>query len=49
MGGPGGEHENTLLLVFGDHGQTASGDHGGGTTEEVDSALLALDIGAFAR
>jgi hypothetical protein len=32
---PGGPHENTLLLVMGDHGQTLNGDHGGGTAEEV--------------
>ena len=40
--GPGGPHEGTLLLVFGDHGQTLGGDHGGGTREEVDSAIFAL-------
>lgn len=33
--GPGGIHENTFLLVMGDHGQTINGDHGGGTSEEV--------------
>lgn len=33
---PGGLHEDTLLLVMGDHGQTLNGDHGGGTAEEVD-------------
>ncbi|CAI9113242.1 OLC1v1013815C1 [Oldenlandia corymbosa var. corymbosa] len=32
---PGGLHENTLLLVMGDHGQTINGDHGGGSPEEV--------------
>lgn len=32
---PGGLHENTMLLVMGDHGQTLNGDHGGGTAEEV--------------
>ncbi|BBG93726.1 Alkaline-phosphatase-like family protein [Prunus dulcis] len=31
---PGGLHENTLLLVMGDHGQTINGDHGGGSAEE---------------
>ena len=31
----GGLHENTLLLVMGDHGQTLNGDHGGGNPEEV--------------
>lgn len=45
--GPGGAHEHTLLLVFGDHGQTINGDHGGGTSEEVDSALFALHMGAY--
>jgi len=33
--------ENSLLLVFGDHGMTDNGDHGGGTAEEVESFLLA--------
>lgn len=33
--GKGGLHENTLLLVMGDHGQTVNGDHGGGSPEEV--------------
>lgn len=33
--GPGDLHENTLLLVMGDHGQTLNGDHGGGSPEEV--------------
>lgn len=32
---PGGLHENTFLIVMGDHGQTVNGDHGGGTAEEV--------------
>lgn len=35
LSGPGGLHENTLLLVMGDHGQTMNGDHGGGSAEEV--------------
>ncbi|VAI28622.1 unnamed protein product [Triticum turgidum subsp. durum] len=38
---PGGPHENTLLLVMGDHGQTLNGDHGGGTAEEVETSLFA--------
>ncbi|CAL4950728.1 unnamed protein product [Urochloa decumbens] len=38
---PGGIHENTLLLVMGDHGQTLNGDHGGGTAEEVETSLFA--------
>lgn len=45
--GPGGAHEHTVLLVFGDHGQTLTGDHGGGAPEEVDSALFALHMGAY--
>ncbi len=45
--GPGGPYERTLLLVAGDHGQTLGGDHGGGSPEEVDSALVAVDIGAL--
>lgn len=28
--GFGGLHENTFLIVMGDHGQTINGDHGGG-------------------
>ena len=47
--GPGGEHEGTLLLVWGDHGQTGGGDHGGGTPAEVDSALVAVDLAALDR
>ncbi|KAL5231786.1 hypothetical protein ABZP36_030562 [Zizania latifolia] len=38
---PGDLHENTLLLVMGDHGQTINGDHGGGTSEEVETSLFA--------
>lgn len=45
--GPGGLHERTLLLVSGDHGQTLGGDHGGGSPEEVDSALVAVDLRAL--
>jgi phosphatidylinositol glycan class O len=45
--GPGGAHERTLLLVSGDHGQTLGGDHGGGSPEEVDSALVAVDLKAL--
>lgn len=40
--GAGGLHENTMLLVMGDHGQTLNGDHGGGTAEEVETAIFAL-------
>lgn len=38
--GPGGLHEDTMLLVLGDHGQTLNGDHGGGTSEEVPLVSL---------
>ncbi|OUS45012.1 glycosylphosphatidylinositol anchor synthesis protein [Ostreococcus tauri] len=34
-------YTNAMLFVFGDHGMTDNGDHGGGTPEEVDSFLLA--------
>ncbi|CAM8932812.1 unnamed protein product [Rhodiola kirilowii] len=40
--GLGGLHENSLLLVMGDHGQTLNGDHGGGTFEEVETSLFAM-------
>ncbi|XP_073046549.1 uncharacterized protein [Primulina eburnea] len=41
---PGGLHENTMLVVMGDHGQTLNGDHGGGTAEEVETAIFALSL-----
>lgn len=41
------EHSDTLVLVFGDHGQNLNGDHGGGTWEETESALLAFDVGSI--
>ena len=47
LAGPGGPHEHTVLMVFGDHGQTLTGDHGGGAPEEVESALFALHLGAY--
>lgn len=47
--GPHGAHEHTVLVVFGDHGQTMTGDHGGGAPEEVESALFALHMGAYHR
>ncbi|KAI8557301.1 hypothetical protein RHMOL_Rhmol05G0324900 [Rhododendron molle] len=40
--GPGGLHENTLLLVMGDHGQTINGDHGGGSAKEVETVIFAM-------
>ncbi|XP_047334184.1 GPI ethanolamine phosphate transferase 3 [Impatiens glandulifera] len=41
---PGGLHENTLLLVMGDHGQTLNGDHGGGGAEEIETAIFAMSL-----
>ncbi|XP_062111849.1 uncharacterized protein LOC133823217 isoform X2 [Humulus lupulus] len=41
---PGGLHENTLLFVMGDHGQTLNGDHGGGTPEEVETSIFAMSF-----
>ena len=32
--------DDTVLLVFGDHGMTRSGDHGGDSSDEVSSALF---------
>lgn len=32
--------EDTVLFVFGDHGMTSSGDHGGETQDEVTSTLF---------
>ncbi|XP_041007365.1 GPI ethanolamine phosphate transferase 3 isoform X2 [Juglans microcarpa x Juglans regia] len=42
--GPGGLHENTFLLVMGDHGQTLHGDHGGGSPEEVETSIFAMNF-----
>lgn len=41
---PGGLHENTFLLVMGDHGQTLNGDHGGGSAEEVETSIFAMSF-----
>ena len=30
----------SIVFVFGDHGMTSTGDHGGETTLETDAALL---------
>ncbi|GMH39920.1 hypothetical protein BSKO_07824 [Bryopsis sp. KO-2023] len=49
LAGPNDPHQKTLLLVLGDHGQTLHGDHGGGTKEEVDSGLLAFDLGSMVK
>ncbi|KAL7720911.1 GPI ethanolamine phosphate transferase 3 [Entamoeba marina] len=35
--------ENTLCMVFGDHGVTEEGNHGGSTPEELDAALFIYD------
>ena len=32
--------EDTVLFIFGDHGMTSSGDHGGETVDEVTSTLF---------
>lgn len=32
--------EDTVLFVMGDHGMTRTGDHGGGSEDEVDAALF---------
>ena len=32
--------EDTLLLVFGDHGMTPDGNHGGASPQELDAALF---------
>ncbi|KAG4161846.1 hypothetical protein ERO13_D01G081000v2 [Gossypium hirsutum] len=42
--GPGKLHENSLLLVMGDHGQTLNGDHGGGSPEEVETSIFAMSF-----
>lgn len=36
-----------LVLVFGDHGMTEDGNHGGGTEEETTSALFAYSKGGL--
>ncbi len=45
--GPGGPYSRTLLLVMGDHGQTLTGDHGGGSAEEVDTVMVAFHLGRW--
>uniref|UniRef100_A0A1B6CPU1 Uncharacterized protein n=1 Tax=Clastoptera arizonana TaxID=38151 RepID=A0A1B6CPU1_9HEMI len=32
--------ENTILLIIGDHGMTNSGDHGGGSIDEITAAMF---------
>eukprot|EP00743_Colponemidia_sp_Colp-15_P011008 GILK01012216.1.p1 GENE.GILK01012216.1~~GILK01012216.1.p1 ORF type:complete len:1093 (+),score=147.36 GILK01012216.1:172-3279(+) len=38
---------DTILLVFGDHGMTPDGNHGGTTAEEIDAALFAYSKKPF--
>lgn len=33
-------HDDTLLVVMGDHGMTDSGDHGGESQKETDAAIF---------
>ena len=42
-------YDDAMLLVFGDHGMTLAGDHGGGTPEETDAFLFAYHPRAAAR
>lgn len=35
---------NTLLVVFGDHGQLESGDHGGSSEDEIESGMLIYSL-----
>eukprot|EP00850_Spirogloea_muscicola_P014964 SM000111S18787 [mRNA] locus=s111:148688:155366:- [translate_table: standard] len=42
-------HQDTLLIVMGDHAQTLTGDHGGGTPQETDSALFALRLSSHGK
>lgn len=39
--------EDTLLLAFGDHGMTVTGDHGGESSDETDAALFAFSKRGF--
>ena len=32
--------DDTIAFVFGDHGMTSTGDHGGETEQETNAALL---------
>ncbi|OON22210.1 hypothetical protein X801_01886, partial [Opisthorchis viverrini] len=40
-------NENDLLVVLGDHGMTASGDHGGDSSAELDAALFVYSSRGF--
>jgi len=35
-----GSYDDTILLIFGDHGMTEDGNHGGATQEEVGAAMV---------
>lgn len=41
--------EDTILFVFGDHGMTPDGNHGGATTNELDAALFVYSARAIDR
>ena len=32
--------EDSILMVFGDHGMTRTGDHGGDSQDELEAALF---------
>ena len=36
--------DDCLLLVFGDHGMTSGGDHGGDSPQELNAALFAYSL-----
>ena len=38
---------DSMVVLFGDHGQTVTGDHGGATAEEVESVLFAYSTTAL--
>jgi phosphatidylinositol glycan class O len=40
VAGPADEPSCQIVLIFGDHGMTSDGNHGGGTLEEVSAALF---------
>jgi len=39
--------DDTIVFVFGDHGMTTTGDHGGETALETDAALLVYTPGPY--
>jgi phosphatidylinositol glycan class O len=38
---------DTVLMVYGDHGMTDDGNHGGGTPNEMKTVLFAYTKGGF--